>query len=65
MNTFTSTLYRDATCAVAATLITVAISLTFVESTATVPGANAVGDVLVMAPLHGWIGQPEPAVLVD
>jgi len=56
MNTFTSMLYRDITCGATAVLITLVLSVTFVQSTSLPPGA------------HGWptvFGQPEPAVLVD
>ncbi|HEY1874977.1 MAG TPA: hypothetical protein VGG67_11285 [Steroidobacteraceae bacterium] len=65
MNTFPM-LYRDLTCGAAAALITLMLSLTFVESTAYPPGARA-GAVLFMQiqPQHAWFGQPEPAVLVD
>jgi short-subunit dehydrogenase involved in D-alanine esterification of teichoic acids len=41
MNSFTSTLYRDLTCAAAAALITVVIGLSFVASTSVAPGHNA------------------------
>jgi hypothetical protein len=37
MNSFTSTLYRDVTCAAAAALITFVLSLSFVASTSAAP----------------------------
>ena len=66
MNTLVSTLYRDLTCGAAAVLITLTLSMTFVQSTSVAPGARATAGVLVpVEPLHAWFGQPEPAVLVD
>jgi len=41
MNAFISTLYRDLTCAAAAVLISVIVSMSFVQSTATAPGSHA------------------------
>jgi hypothetical protein len=41
MNAIISTLYRDLTCAAAALLISVVIGASFVQSTATAPGAYA------------------------
>ncbi len=41
MNAFISTLYRDLTCAVAALLISAVVGASFVQSTATAPGAHA------------------------
>ena len=38
MNTFTSVLYRDLTCAAAALLISVLVSLSFVQATSAAPG---------------------------
>lgn len=66
MNTFASMLYRDLTCGAAAALITLALSLTFVQSTALPPGPHAWPVVFIaVQPQHAWFGQPEPAVLVD
>jgi hypothetical protein len=66
MNTFTSMLYRDITCGAAATLITLVLSVTFVQSTSLPPGARGWPTVFVQVqPYHAWFGQPEPAVLVD
>ena len=66
MNTFAPILYRELTCGGAAALITVLLSVTFVQSTSLPPGAHAGAAVFVpMQPQHAWFGQPEPAVLVD
>jgi hypothetical protein len=66
MNTFTSGLYRELTCGAAATLITLVLSLAFLQTTSVPPGARAWPAVFVqMQPQHAWFGQPEPAVLVD
>ena len=65
MNRF-SMLYRDITCGVAATLITLMLGVTFVQSTSLPPGARGGTDWFVqMQPQHAWFGQPQPAVLVD
>jgi hypothetical protein len=42
MNAIVATLYRDLTCAAAALLISIVVSASFVQSTATVPGTTAV-----------------------
>ncbi|HTT42554.1 MAG TPA: hypothetical protein VMG33_05740 [Steroidobacteraceae bacterium] len=63
MNTFTSTLVRDVTCAAAATVITLLLGMSFVSATAAPYGAHAQGTPMVLQ--QGWFGQPEPAVLVD
>jgi hypothetical protein len=66
MNPLAATLYRDLACGLAAMLITLALSLTFVQSTAAAPGTRTAAGVFVpVEPLHAWFGQPEPAVLVD
>jgi hypothetical protein len=66
MNTLVSTLYRDLACGMAAALITLVLSVTFLQSTAVAPGARAAAGLFVpVEPLHAWFGQPEPAVLVD
>ena len=67
MNAFAATLYRDLTCATLATLITLVLSVSFLESTAHPPGVHAASAVRFVAiqPEHAWFGQPEPAVLVD
>jgi hypothetical protein len=41
MNAFVTALYRDLTCAAAAAVITLVIGMSFVQSTAVAPGAQA------------------------
>ena len=41
MNAFISAAYRDLTCAAAALLISYVVGMSFVQSTATVPGSQA------------------------
>ena len=41
MNTLAATFYRDVTCAAAAALITLVLTLSFVQSTSAAPFANA------------------------
>ena len=65
MNTRSSTLYRDVTCGAAAALITLMLSLSFIESTAVPPGSHATVSLIAEQPLQPWFGQPQPAVLVD
>ena len=66
MDTFTSRVLRQCTCGAAAALITLLLSLTFVQSTSLPPGAHAGAAVFGQVdPRHAWFGQPEPAVLVD
>jgi hypothetical protein len=67
MNTFATTLYRDLTCGAAATLITLVLSLSFLQSTSVPPGVHAAPALPLVGiqPKHAWFGQPEPAVLVD
>jgi hypothetical protein len=66
MNAFASMLYRDITCGATAMLITLVLSVTFVQSTSLPPGAHGRSTVFVQVqPYHAWFGQPEPAVLVD
>ena len=66
VNNFSSMVYREVTCGAAAALITLLLSMTFVQSTALPPGAYHWPDVFVaVQPQHAWFGQPEPAVLVD
>jgi len=56
-------------CGAAAVAITLAMSLSFVQSTAVVHDAarHTVPQIakLSVQPVHVWFGQPEPAVLVD
>lgn len=66
MSPLMTTACRDVTCAVGATLITLMLSMTFVELTAVAPGRHAAtAPAFTFEPLHGWIGEPAPAVLVD
>jgi|HubBroStandDraft_2_1064218.scaffolds.fasta_scaffold235290_1 hypothetical protein len=64
MNTL-DTLSRDFTCALAATLITAVMGLSFISSTAVVPGSHSPVHTVALQTEHAWFGQPEPAVLVD
>ena len=65
MNTFAPYLYRDLTCGAAAALITLILSLTFVQTTSLPPGTHQAAVFVAIQPQHAWFGQPEPAVLVD
>jgi len=66
MNAFAPMPYRELTCGAASALITLMLSVTFVQSTALPPGTRAGAAVFIQRqPLHAWFGQPEPAVLVD
>jgi hypothetical protein len=59
-------LYRDVTCAAAAIVITLALGMSFVHSTADRPGTESVAmPTLTLQIPNGWFGQPQPAVLVD
>jgi len=49
MNAFASTLYRDVTCAAAAILITLVLSVSFVQSTSAAP-FNAQASAATEAP---------------
>jgi len=50
MNSFTSTLYRDVTCAAAAALITFVLGLSFVQSTSAAPFQAAPAVAAEQAP---------------
>jgi hypothetical protein len=50
MNAFFSDLYRDLTCAIAATAISLILAGSFVHSTATPPGTQAHTGVLTVPP---------------
>jgi hypothetical protein len=68
MNRLVSTLSRNLACGAAAALITLVLSITFVQSTALPPGARADGNrffALGDSQPHAWLGLPQPAVLVD
>jgi hypothetical protein len=62
-----STISRDVSCGAAAAMITLVLSITFVQSTALPPGVRADGDgfFALGAQPHAWLGLPQPAVLVD
>ena len=64
MNTTITTLYRDVTCGAAAALITLVLSVVFVQSTSVPPGTPAATTTKFVAlqPQHAWFGRPEPAV---
>ena len=66
MTTLIHTLRRDVACGAAAALITLVMSLAFVQSTSVAPGTHtAARHIVALQPQHAWFGQPEPAVLVD
>jgi hypothetical protein len=66
MNTVTAMPCRELACGAAASLITLGLSLAFVQTTSVPPGSSAWPAVFVQVqPQHAWFGQPEPAVLVD
>jgi hypothetical protein len=66
MSTFAPMICRDLACGTAAALITLIISLTFLQSTGLPPGAHHWPTMFgAVQPQHAWFGQPEPAVLVD
>jgi hypothetical protein len=71
MNAYVSMALRDLTCGAAAALITLILSVTFVQSTSVPPGihaaaARSTGHLFIaLQPKDAWFGQPEPAVLVD
>ena len=54
-------------CGMGALAITAILSWTFVQSTATAPGATRTAQVakLTIQQRHVWFGQSQPAVLVD
>ena len=65
MTTFANSVYRDLTCAFAATLITAVLGLSFLSSTAVPPGTHNAAAHTAALSEYSWFGQPEPAVLVD
>ena len=66
MNALASTLYRDFICAAASLFIALVATGAFLQSTSTPPGLHAdAAPLFAAAPVHGWFGQPKPAVLVD
>lgn len=69
MSAMTNSILRSLVCGAGALLITVVLSLSFVQSTAVAPGARG-GTAGPIAKLsgrqgHALFGQSEPAVLVD
>ena len=59
-------LYRHLTAAAAATLITLLIATSFVQSTALPPGTRAESTTATaQSGMPTWFGQPQPATLVD
>jgi hypothetical protein len=69
MNTLINNGLRALACGTAAVAITLAMSLSFVQSTAvvhnTTPTSTPWMARLSVQPGHAWFGQPQPAVLVD
>ncbi|HLJ37192.1 MAG TPA: hypothetical protein VKT54_02155 [Steroidobacteraceae bacterium] len=60
-----NTLSRNVTCFAAALVICAICGNAFVESTATVRGAQPEVTTLAHAASPSWFGRPQPAVLVD
>jgi hypothetical protein len=69
MNTLLNNGLKALSCGTAALAITLAMSVSFVQSTAVVHNTDYVATPwmakLSMQPSHAWFGQPRPAVLVD
>jgi hypothetical protein len=69
MNTLVNNGLKALACGSAALAITLAMSLSFVESTAVVHNTPTTATAwmvrLAVQPAHSWFGQPQPAVLVD
>jgi len=70
MNTLVNNGLKVLACGAAAVVITLALSFSFVHSTAVVHNqsytpATAWMAKLSVQPEHAWFGQPQPAVLVD
>jgi len=67
MSSYASIALRDLACGAAAALITMLLSVTFVQTTSVPPGTQHATSRFFVAlqPEHAWFGQPEPAVLVD
>ncbi|HLY52259.1 MAG TPA: hypothetical protein VKQ31_04545 [Steroidobacteraceae bacterium] len=64
MNTLNK-LSRNVSCLAAAVVICAICGNAFVESTATVRGAQAEVTTMAHAASPSWFGRPQPAVLVD
>ena len=68
MNTLVNKGLKAVACGTAAVAITLAMSLSFVESTAVVHNTTLPTTdwtARLVQPSHAWFGQPQPAVLVD
>ena len=68
MNTLVNKGLKAVACGTAAVAITLAMSLSFVESTAVVHNTTlttTAWTARLVQPSHAWFGQPRPAVLVD
>ena len=68
MNTLVNNGLKAVACGTAAVAITLAMSLTFVQSTAVVHNTTLTPNLWtarLVQPSHAWFGQPQPAVLVD
>lgn len=69
MNTLINNGLKALACGTAAVAITLAMSLSFVQSTAVVHNTRITATPsmarLSVQPTHAWFGQPQPAVLVD
>jgi hypothetical protein len=68
MNTLVNNGLKAVACGTAAVAITLAMSLSFVESTAVVHNTTLTTTAWaarLVQPSHAWFGQPQPAVLVD
>jgi hypothetical protein len=68
MNTLLNNGLKAVACGTAAVAITLAMSLTFVQSTAVVHNTTLTTipwTARLVQPSHAWFGQPQPAVLVD
>lgn len=67
MDSYASFVLRDLACSAAAALITLLLSVTFVQSTSVPPGAHHAGGPVFVAlqSKDAWFGQPGPVVWVD
>ncbi len=69
MNTLLNNGLKAIACGTAAVVITLAMSLSFIQSTAVVHNTTLTATTPWVArlaqPSHAWFGQPQPAVLVD
>ena len=68
MNTLVNNGLKAVACGTAAVAITLAMSLSFIQSTAVVHNTTLTPNLWtarLVQPSHAWFGQPQPAVLVD